>query len=197
MTRVGGSGGEDGQILPGLVMLLLAILALGVVGFQIGKAAMQRSQAQTAADAAALAGAREIKRQLEQQWATFGTTDISAIDKNLVVARMREYADRNGGRLDPENPPEIDSADVRVWVETLSTLGKDARGRRAGGLARLGARTRRGLARHVARRRGRARRHERRPARRCRRAGRRRSPRTSGTRSAGRSASRRSPARTT
>jgi hypothetical protein len=118
---------EDGQILPGLVMLLLAILALGVVGFQIGKAAMQRSQAQTAADAAALAGAREIKRQLEQQWATFGTTDVGAIDKNLVVARMREYADRNGGRLDPENPPKIDGADVRVYVETLSTLGEDAK----------------------------------------------------------------------
>src|ERR687893_1771069 len=80
-----GTGREDGQILPGLVMLLLAILALGIVGFQIGKAAMQRSQAQTAADAAALAGAREIKRQLGQQWATFGTTDISAIDKTLVV----------------------------------------------------------------------------------------------------------------
>src|ERR671917_1312037 len=87
-----GTGREDGQILPGLVMLLLAILALGIVGFQIGKAAMQRSQAQTAADAAALAGAREIKRQLMAQWATAGTTDISLVNQVLVRAQMRAYA---------------------------------------------------------------------------------------------------------
>jgi hypothetical protein len=127
MTLVGGAGREDGQILPGLVMLLLAILALGVIGFQIGKAAILRSQAQTAADAAALAGAREIKRQLEVQWATFGTTSIRAIDEPLVVARMREYAERNGGRLDPRREPDINGVDVRVWVVSEDELGEDAR----------------------------------------------------------------------
>ncbi len=127
MTSGLGTGREDGQILPGLVMLLLAILALGIVGFQIGKAAMQRSQAQTAADAAALAGAREIKRQLEQQWATFGTTDADAIDKPRVEAEMRRYAELNGGRLDPDHRPDIGASDVRVWVETQSTLGEDAK----------------------------------------------------------------------
>ena len=49
---------ETGQILPGLIMLMLAILALGMLAFRIGKAAVLRSGAQTAADAAALAGAR-------------------------------------------------------------------------------------------------------------------------------------------
>jgi len=127
MSWIGGAGREDGQILPGLVMLLLAILALGVVGFQIGKAAILRSQAQTAADAAALAGAREIKRQLEAQWVTYGTTDVWAIDKSLVRARMAEYAAANGGRLDPDRPPEIDGADVRVWVQSEQELGEDAR----------------------------------------------------------------------
>ena len=82
---------DDGQILPGLVILMLAIVGLGVVGFQIGKAAILRSEAQTAADAAALAGARKIKRQLEVQWATFGTTDVSAIDRIAVMARMADY----------------------------------------------------------------------------------------------------------
>jgi len=118
---------EDGQILPGLIMLMLAIIGLGVLGFQIGKAAIQRSEAQTAADAAALAGAREIKRQLEVQWATYGTTDVSAIDKRAVIARMVEYAARNGGRLDPEHAPEINGADVKAWVQTVDTLGEDAR----------------------------------------------------------------------
>jgi hypothetical protein len=127
MTMLGVTGREDGQILPGLVMLLLAILALGVVGFQVGKATIQRSQAQTAADAAALAGAREIKRQLEVQWATFGTTNIDAIDEKLVEAQMRKYAELNKGRIDPDRGPEINDADVRVWVETQGTLGEDAK----------------------------------------------------------------------
>ena len=77
------------------MILLLAIVGLGVVGFQIGKAAILRSEAQTAADAAALAGAHEIKRQLQVQWATFGTTDVSAIDRAAVVAQMADYARRN------------------------------------------------------------------------------------------------------
>lgn len=127
MTWGGGGGREDGQILPGLVMLLLAILALAIVGFQIGKAAILRSQAQTAADAAALAGAREIKRQLELQWVTFGTTDVGAIDQQLVQARMAEYAERNGGRIDPEQPPKVEGVDVRVWVVSEKELGNDAK----------------------------------------------------------------------
>jgi hypothetical protein len=117
---------EDGQILPGLVILLLAIVGLGVLGFQIGKAAILRSEAQTAADAAALAGAREIKRQLELQWARFGTTDATAIDTGAVVAAMADYARRNGARLDPDHPPRIDGADVKAWVQTEAELGEDA-----------------------------------------------------------------------
>jgi Putative Flp pilus-assembly TadE/G-like len=126
MTSIGaaGRGREDGQILPGLVVLLLAILALGVMGFQIGKAAILRSQAQTAADAAALAGAREIKRQLQEQWALFHTTDISAIDLPLVEARMREYAERNGGRVQRS---DVNGVDVRVWTDSEEELGEDAR----------------------------------------------------------------------
>ena len=69
--------GERGQILPGLLVVLLAVLAVGMLMFQVGKAAVLRSDAQTAADAAALAGATEIKRQLMAQWATVGTTDIN------------------------------------------------------------------------------------------------------------------------
>jgi hypothetical protein len=118
---------EDGQILPGLVILMLAIVGLGVLGFQIGKAAILRSEAQTAADAAALAGAREIKRQLEVQWATFGTTDVTAIDTAAVVAQMADYARRNGARLDPDRPPQINGADVKAWLETEEDLGDDAR----------------------------------------------------------------------
>ena len=78
--------GERGQILPGLLVVMLAVLAVGMLMFQVGKAAVLRSGAQTAADAAALAGAREIKRQLMAQWATAGTTDITTLDQPLVRA---------------------------------------------------------------------------------------------------------------
>jgi hypothetical protein len=117
---------EAGQILPGLVMLLLAIIGLGVVAFQVGRATIMRSQAQTAADAAALAGVRDIERQLEAQWSTFGTTDIAAIDKGRVVAKMADYAHRNGGRLAPAHPPTIDGADVKAWTDTEAELGKSS-----------------------------------------------------------------------
>jgi secretion/DNA translocation related TadE-like protein len=53
-------GREDGQILPGLLVVLLALLAVGMLMFQVGRAAVLRSDAQTAADAAALAAAQEI-----------------------------------------------------------------------------------------------------------------------------------------
>lgn len=124
MTWGEGVAREDGQILPALVMLLVAILAVAVMGFQVGRAAILRSEAQTAADAAALAGAREIRRQLQVQWAMFHTTDISAVDHGLVRARMAEYARLNGGRLVKYEPNGVD---VRVWVDTEEKLGEEAR----------------------------------------------------------------------
>ncbi len=72
---------EDGQILPGLAVLLAVTLALGVLFFQVGKASILRSDAQNAADAAALAGAQEIQRQLEAQYALTGFTDPTVIER--------------------------------------------------------------------------------------------------------------------
>src|SRR5215216_4100031 len=92
-------GRDDGQILPGLLVVLLALLAVGMMMFQVGRAAVLRSDAQTAADAAALAGATEIRRQLQVQWATYGTTNVSAISRPLVIAKMQEYAKKNGATL--------------------------------------------------------------------------------------------------
>ena len=68
--------------------------------FQVGKAAVLRSDAQTAADAAALAGASEIKRQLMTQWATYGTTDINLINQALVRARMRRVREEERRHAD-------------------------------------------------------------------------------------------------
>jgi cell division protein FtsB len=109
---------DDGQILPGLVVLLLAVLVLGVVFFQVGKASFLRSQAQTAADAAALAGVKEIQRQLEAQWATMGTTSVAAIDRGRVLAEMQKYARKNEGELVREDL-NIQAADVKAWTRSV------------------------------------------------------------------------------
>ncbi len=106
---------ETGQILPGLIMLMLAILAIGMLTFRIGKAAVLRSGAQTAADAAALAGAKNIKDQLIAQMATTGTADFSRVSEPLVRAAATDYAKRNGARL---LDMKMEGADVRAWVTT-------------------------------------------------------------------------------
>jgi Putative Flp pilus-assembly TadE/G-like len=115
---------EEGQILPGLLVILLAVLAVGVMMFQVGKAALLRSGAQTGADAAALAGATEIKRQLITQWATYGTTDLQLINRPLVIAKMAEYAKKNKTTLVPSKVV-IQGVDVKASVTTDADLGKE------------------------------------------------------------------------
>ena len=106
---------ESGQILPGLIMLMLAILAIGMLAFKIGKAAVLRSGAQTAADAAALAGAKNIRDQLIAQMSTTGTADLSRINRALVGAAAATYAGKNDARLVDF---KVEGADVRTWVTT-------------------------------------------------------------------------------
>jgi hypothetical protein len=106
---------ETGQILPGLIMLMLAILAIGMLTFRIGKAAVLRSGAQTAADAAALAGARSVRDQLIAQVAATGTSDFTRVSEPIAKAAAIDYAKRNGARL---RDFKLDGADVRAWVDT-------------------------------------------------------------------------------
>jgi hypothetical protein len=116
--------GERGQMLPVVVMVLLGIVGLGVVAVQIGKATVMRSDAQTAADAAALAAAREIRNQLVQQVAATGTSSFELIDDVRVNAEAAGYAQRNDAHL--TRPVQRHGADVRVWVATDRKLGKGA-----------------------------------------------------------------------
>src|SRR3954467_8087873 len=118
--------GERGQILPGLLVVLLAGLAVGMVMFQVGKAAVLRSDAQTAADAPALAGAKEIRRQLVLQWATTGMTDINLVDRAQVRAQMRSYAKKNDATL-IESSVVIQGVDVKAAVTTDDTVGDGAK----------------------------------------------------------------------
>ena len=53
---------QDGQIIPGLVMMMISLIVFGMLFFQIGRAAVFSTEAQTGADAVALAGARTSRR---------------------------------------------------------------------------------------------------------------------------------------
>ena len=71
---------QDGQIIPALVVVMLALLAFGMLFFQVGRAAIFSTEAQTAADAAALAAAKDVQQQLMEQVAPTGTSNLALIN---------------------------------------------------------------------------------------------------------------------
>jgi hypothetical protein len=58
---------QDGQIIPALVMVMLTLIVVGVMFFQVGRAAIFSTEAQTAADAAALGAVKNVQPQLQTQ----------------------------------------------------------------------------------------------------------------------------------
>src|SRR3954468_20116503 len=106
---------QEGQIIPGLVMILAAIVIVGMLFLQVGRAADFSSHAQAGADAAALAAARNVKQQLERQVAATGMADIMTVDPIEVRAAAEEYAALNHVRI---TGFQREGADVRVWVAT-------------------------------------------------------------------------------
>lgn len=117
-------GGEEGQVLPLLLVLVVAILAVGLMLFQVGRAADLRSTAQTAADAAALAAAENMKDQLQVQADDDGGATLTTLDEEQMRQAASDYAQRNGGRL---RELDRDGFVVRVEVETAERLGESAR----------------------------------------------------------------------
>ncbi len=113
---------EGGQIMPLLMITIIAVIIVGVLLFQVARGSDQRARAQTAADAAALAGARDIRSQLEAL-AIDGRIDIAALDMARVRAAADDYARRNGARV---TKLERLGVDVRVEVVTQDKLGEAA-----------------------------------------------------------------------
>lgn len=107
-----------------LLSLFMALVTAGVVLFQVGRATDLRAEAQTAADAAALAAARELRDQLLAQVLTTGAAGTEAIDEGAIEDAAADYAERNGARLVSYHRSALD---VFVTVETLEALGERAR----------------------------------------------------------------------
>ncbi|MPZ86774.1 MAG: hypothetical protein GEU81_01650 [Nitriliruptorales bacterium] len=113
--------GERGQVLPALLLLALALLAGGVLLFQVGWASTLRAGAVTAADAAALAGAQDVRAQLEGGVLGLGLINPSGVNERRVRRAAADWAQRNGGTLtafdyDPSGPY------VRVEVESAERM---------------------------------------------------------------------------
>ena len=105
-------------------MVVFALIVFGMLFFQIGRAAIFSTQAQTAADAAALAAVKEVQRQLIAQVAATGTSDLSSVDSARVLAAAEAYARRNKAHV-----TKIDrrGVDAKVWVATDEVLGRGAK----------------------------------------------------------------------
>ena len=115
---------EEGQIIPALVMVMLTLVAFGMLFFQVGRASIFWTEAQTAADAAALAAVKDVRAQLMEQVALTGTSDLALINPLRVRAAAESYAQRNKAhvvRLDRNG------VDVKVWVSTNAKLSRAAK----------------------------------------------------------------------
>ena len=144
---------EEGQVLPALLVLVLALLVGGMALFQVGRASTMRAQAQTAADAAALAGARELEQTLIASLVAMGPRPAQDMGPELlagipdpgaalarrVEAAEHDYASRNGTRLIAAERP----GPLEAWVEVETDDALDrtgqlpvAEGRRARAQAR-------------------------------------------------------------
>jgi transglycosylase-like protein/putative Flp pilus-assembly TadE/G-like protein len=87
--------GEDGQIIPPLLVVLLLCMVFGFMMLQVGIAADYKSRAQTAADAGALAGAIEVKREIIAAYAMDHQLQPEEINMPLVCAQAAIYVARN------------------------------------------------------------------------------------------------------
>lgn len=107
-------------MLPILLVGMLCVLIVGFLLAQVGAAARLKTEDQTAADAAALAGAKNVKEQLIRLAAT-GQVSPASINWPEVEFHARDYAARNGSVITSFQHVIYD-----VKVETRSIKGLDA-----------------------------------------------------------------------
>lgn len=106
--------------MPVLVVVIIMVIAAGMLLLQVGRATVLASDAQTAADAAALAGARNLSQQILAADGSF-----AGVDEAQVRAAARDYAERNAADV---LDVQISGCGVTATVRTNQALdGKQAR----------------------------------------------------------------------
>lgn len=130
MVRLMKSSRRAGAIAPLAAILMVAMLAMVAFGVDIGYIAVVRSEAQNAADSAALAGAARMLERLKNSPLVDGKPVQNATDLQAVRAVIRDYASRNdvGGE-----EADVHDEDIQIGylgnpeAGTLDTSGWPAR----------------------------------------------------------------------
>ena len=125
---------------------MVIILGAGLLVFWLGYSTTQAAQAQTAADAAALAGEKELVSELESPQRGVGGEYLPAsFSRTAVCGQAASYAAANGSHIVTCVPISSSAStvgwDVEVQVQGNSTQGKGspAAGRSATASARASA----------------------------------------------------------
>ncbi|MBV9415802.1 MAG: transglycosylase family protein [Solirubrobacterales bacterium] len=106
---------DSGQILPLLGLVIIALLAAGVLVFQLAFSTQLAAVAQTGADAAALAGEQEVVKELETPpW----TVSLTAVSNAAASAAEQD----NTRLIDLQTIPGSTGEDVLVTVWSNQTL---------------------------------------------------------------------------
>ncbi|MFJ6520209.1 pilus assembly protein TadG-related protein [Streptomyces filamentosus] len=125
---------ETGQAFPAYVAVVAGVLFLAFVYFAVGQAAVLRSSAQTAADAAALGAAQDARDQLREgwlevisdptQWQRFvrGSQDEYATKR--ACQRAAAFASLNDAELLQNNGCVSIELGFTVTVRTEGTVGE-------------------------------------------------------------------------
>jgi hypothetical protein len=115
---------ERGQVLPLLLVVMILLLAAGIIVFQLAFSTTLATRAQTAADAAALAGENEVLHELQTFPVVDGVPQAPVISVALVTAQANAYAEHNRAHLVSEAQvvPVAWGDDVIVTVATNQGL---------------------------------------------------------------------------
>jgi hypothetical protein len=115
---------QDGQYLPIFAALLFALLVLAFSLFQVGVAATFKSRVQSAADAAALAGEVQVKREIEAAFPESLSPAALQASLPIICLQAELYAERNGAHIKPGlTGCSLDGYDVKVEVQGNNGIG--------------------------------------------------------------------------
>ncbi|MFH7338170.1 pilus assembly protein TadG-related protein [Streptomyces sp. KHY 26] len=119
---------DAGQAFPIYLTVVAGLLFLALAYLAVGQAAVNRGGAQTAADAAALAAAQDVRSQLTAQWlkvlldpAKWQDVFDGRAPLNDPCARAGELAARNDAQLTGCSPAGL--LEYRVEVRTDKSVG--------------------------------------------------------------------------
>ncbi|MEU1123220.1 pilus assembly protein TadG-related protein [Streptomyces sp. NPDC005899] len=109
---------EAGQAFPIYIAVVAGLLFLAFAYFAVGQASMKKNEAQTAADAAALAAAQDAR----DRWTWPGVFDLHAWDDLLSGREVGAGSCSAADRLAAANDAEQVVCDAGVWPEASYTV---------------------------------------------------------------------------